>query len=157
MSAKINPRNGSELKAVKFGDTEVDVDESTGGMWLDASELSELTDWFHDGDPYSSFAAQHSGEVQHDTVKGACPHPECQTETMDEHPVPLSDGSHLTLDICSTCKGIWVDGPELAPLREAMMKNKAAGFQSKVLVESSRPLIQRMIYPSFVKNMVERK
>ncbi len=154
MAALKSPRTGKELTVTMFGDIELDVDDETGGVWLDAPELDQLTDWFHEGDSFSALAEKHAGALSHDTVDGACPR--CATKTMKEYPMPLHDGSSLTLDICETCKGLWVDGPELAPIRNAMLQNKSADFQSRIQVDSGRSMFMRMLYPAWVKNMVER-
>ena len=137
-----------------FGDVEIDVDEATGGVWLDAPELDQLTDWFHEGDAFAAMAERYAGELSHDTVNGPCPR--CNTSTMNEYPMPLHDGGSLTLDICDSCQGLWIDGPELAPIRNAMLQNKGAEFQSRIQVASGRSLGMRMIYPAWLKNMVER-
>jgi Zn-finger nucleic acid-binding protein len=154
-SALLSPRNGKPMQARKFGNIELDVDPETGGTWLDGTELEALTEWFHDGDEFEKLAVRHAGSVTHDTVSGACPR--CRTATLKEYPLPCFDGSNVTLDICSACKGLWIDGPELGPVRTTMMKNRGANFTATVTVDSNRPLWLRMIYPGWLKNLVDSR
>ncbi len=148
-----SPRNGMEMEVRVFGGVEVDVDPATGGMWLDASELEALTDWFHDADDFEKLANRHSGALSHDSASGPCPR--CETSTLGEHLMPCFDDTSVVLDICGRCKGLWIDGPELGPVRQTMMKNRGAQFTARIRVPSSRSWWLRTIYPSWLKNFVD--
>lgn len=149
-----SPRTGTPLTPRRFGETEIDVDDATGGVWLDGKELDALTEWFHDGDAFGELAQRHVGQISHDTVLGDCPR--CQTKSLKEYPLPRHDGGNVTLDICESCLGLWVDGPELGPVRDTMLKNKGVGFQARIAVEPKRNLLMRVLYPGVVKNLVDR-
>ena len=150
----LNPKTGKALTLRTFGGVELDIDAVTGGVWMDGGEMDTLTEWFHDGDDFSTFAAPFAGVLAHDTASGACPR--CCTPTLREYPLPRVDGTHVTLDICGNCKGFWVDGPELAPVRETMMMNKKAQFQARIMIASKRSLLMQIVYPGFLKNIVDK-
>ena len=145
-----SPRKpGVEMTPKKFGDVEVDVCPETGGIWLDGGELDQLSEWFHDGDEFQAAAQGHTEELSHDITESPCPR--CETPTMVGYELPcVEEYQKITLDICPKCFGIWIDGPELAGIRDIMMKNVASNIKATIEVKVPKPLWKKVFIPEVV-------
>ena len=144
------------MTARNFGDVEIDICPETGGIWMDGGELSDLSEWFHDGDEFAAEAVKHTGELAHDTTDAPCPR--CESSKLVGYELPcVEEYAKITLDICPKCLGIWVDGPELKGVREIMMKNVAANFETKIEVAVDLPLWKRIFMPQFIGNLMGGK
>ena len=149
-----SPRNTSvEMTATNFGDVEVDVCPETGGIWLDGDELSQLSGWFKEGDAFEAAGRENQGELGHDNVESPCPR--CTDLKLVAYELPcVEDYKKVTLDICPSCFGIWIDGPELLDVRTIMMKNVAANFDTKIEVQVEAPFWKRLFFPQPLRRML---
>jgi Zn-finger nucleic acid-binding protein len=138
-----------ELKIVSFGSVEVDVCPTTGGVWLDASELDQLASWFSPGDAFDAHGGRYVGQMSQDNAEGPCP--KCGTPTLGPYRLPTPQGpSDVMLDICKSCFGIWIDGNECSAIRAQLMANSAANFETRVAVVTRAPVWKRML-PKFMR------
>lgn len=85
----------------------VDHCPSCEGMFLDAGELERLTGQSNIGTLLTKFTGIDVGS------KLVCP--ACGGLMDDEH--LAADGQKVVVEVCLTCKGIWLDGRELDAVR----------------------------------------
>lgn len=113
---------GKPLAAVTIDGTEVDRCPQCGGVWFDKGELGEALR--HGGGALAPITAPPPGAPaagpaaarrdDPDRRRGRCPrHAKVMIQTESLR-VP-----DLTLETCPSCRGIWLDGGELARLRAA--------------------------------------
>ncbi len=125
MSMK-SPRDPSaSLAPLRYGAIELDRCPTTGGVWFDADELYELTRVMAEGDDVAASFGGDWPTYGDAAAPGGCPRGHGPLEGF---PVPRAEGgTAITLDVCRSCMGIWVDGAELLQLREVVLHNRAHG------------------------------
>jgi Zn-finger nucleic acid-binding protein len=114
---------GQKLEPVVVDGTEVDRCPACGGVWFDKGELGQtlrqatkqLGPLVAEGS--TPAASRGPGAVlanDPDRVRGACPRDQRKLLAVESARCP-----ELTVDQCSICGGIWLDGGELTSLRLA--------------------------------------
>lgn len=101
---------GKALAEVELAGIEVDRCSICNGVWLDEYELDDLLD-IDEAELKKIMEGQ--GSEQLDGVEGNCP--------RDGTPlgrVRLAQSRETTVDMCSECQGLWLDGGEFKRLRE---------------------------------------
>jgi Zn-finger nucleic acid-binding protein len=150
------------MQPLVYRTIELDRCAQTGGVWFDAQELVELTNAMHEGDDFvNTFCEQEWPEYGDSRAEGGCPHGHGPMKSYD---VPRSGsngvvltpttGGSITLDLCSKCFGIWVDGSELRVLREVVLYNRAHGGPAVIEPVTKTPwaeAIRRVERLAFVK------
>lgn len=115
--------NGRKLEPVVVDGTEVDRCPACGGVWFDKGELGEtlrtatrqLGPLVEEGSAPSAAGGPGPALANDpDRVRGTCPRDKRRLLAVESARCP-----DLTVDECSTCGGIWLDGGELASLRLA--------------------------------------
>lgn len=115
--------SGQKLEAVVVDGTEVDRCPACGGVWFDKGELGEaLRAAARQLAPLVSEGSAPAGPGgpgpalanDPDRVRGRCPRDRRELLAVDSARLP-----ELTVDQCSLCSGVWLDGGELASLRLA--------------------------------------
>jgi Zn-finger nucleic acid-binding protein len=86
--------------------------ETCMGMWLDAGELARLSGSAQD---FPSEAAT-SGPQTHSNC------PKCVMIRLQE--VKFSSRDNLVVEICTDCKGLWLDSRELTQARDILYKHR---------------------------------
>ena len=87
----------------------VEVDRCSG-VWCDLGELK----WLRTQQLDDRLRNAEDNNHGHDELRARCPR--CGG---DGHMVPMRSPEGLTLDTCSVCFGVWLDGGELERLTEA--------------------------------------
>lgn len=114
--------SGRQLEPVVVDGTEVDRCPACGGVWFDKGELGEALRHPRDLGPLvaeGSAAAPSRGPAaalanDPDRTPGVCPR-----DRRRLLPVQSARYPELTVDACSICGGLWLDGGELASLQVA--------------------------------------
>lgn len=130
------PRCQTTLRQHAFGAVVVDGCDTCGGLWFDTDELAQLAK----GGQETVVAAETvfaPPEPVADTVasKGLCPR--CQVAL---YPFQFEHTPEVTLDACSSCRGIWMDDQELAAIgrRLAPAQPQAAPAQPQTVRQKAR-------------------
>jgi Zn-finger nucleic acid-binding protein len=100
----LSPVSGGVMEIIDLGKTSVHYDPSSGGYWLEYDELkilAEAQDETLDEVIRGATKQEHGGRV--------CPQ-DGQTPLLE---FEFGDHSGIKLDICPSCRGIWLDGDEL--------------------------------------------
>ena len=104
------PRCNLATSLQRFGDAEMDVCTSCGGMFLEHGELARA-------------AAPTAGDIEYSTVDldtfehadshgpTTCPH--CTDVPTEMKKVEFNIHTGIILDYCERCRGFWLDGREL--------------------------------------------
>ena len=102
------------LAELQIGDFKVNVDRcnTCGGIWFDRQELESIMD-----------VAAKSLTVPTGAEKTdrACPRDEAELYAFK---YPQTD---VTVDMCETCEGLWLDGGELTAIKSARAQLAATG------------------------------
>ena len=96
--------------------TEVDRCSFCGGLWFDASELDRILETHPAGVPVEAAIP--------DRGMSAISCPRCWPKLLD-----AAGWSGMILDRCSTCRGLYVDGPELLRLQRQGPPGSTAGLE----------------------------
>src|SRR5262249_26033038 len=113
--AKPCPRCTSALSERAFGATTIDGCTSCGGLWFDCQELNRVT---HDPTVgLMEIERTFQRAVFSDGSGGDMQCPTC-TQPLREFSFPHTP--NITLDACSTCRGIWVDDGEIGAIAERL-------------------------------------
>lgn len=105
------PRDNAELRPFRVGDVHVDTCHTCTGVWLDAGELGGVA---HDAELEAiALAAQDPARVS----TFACPR--CAGAC---HPAVVEE---IELDVCTQCRGIWLDANELHQTRVRLLTRHA--------------------------------
>lgn len=109
---------------------EIDRCASCHGVWFDGGELAALAQLGN-----SEAFALHSPLLVGEKSSMPCPrHPdismiERQLATTRTQAVPMASGAtHLTIDQCPSCHGLWFDGGELDQLARSLRDSRLAPF-----------------------------
>ncbi len=129
------PRCSIDLVTKRIG--RIDIDECTecGGKWLDHGELERLTSAATAPDAVLvAEKAQESGS-------GLLVCPRCQRPDL----VPIDHGASeksgsVTIDVCRSCHGIWLDRGELERLREHVGSKRAGSIRWVNLYAPEKPI-----------------
>jgi uncharacterized protein len=143
------PRDGSTLKTKRY-EANIEVDECAvcRGTWLDKGELEAIQERVERD--YSS-ALKQPADTVNEAIKGAkqaqrgpisCP--KCGTE-LDTRPYGM--GSQISIDVCPSDCGIWLDEGELQELEKFFERSQG---------EATIPLHWRM-WASIVSLTKRRK
>lgn len=105
----ICPRDSSPLKEKIIGRTEGEVCPTCGGTWLNYEAVKVL---------YKSTYIHAPSQIYHDSQ------PHIEYKSWDSDINCPKDGKRLTryefrnveIDVCSSCKGLWLDEGELSKL-----------------------------------------
>ena len=110
------PKCRDPMETVEFG-TDISVERCTGcyGLYCKWQTLEQLRDeWLADTVLDKGSAAD--GAKHNDMQDIACP--ECGT-AMDR--VQDDEQTHITLDICSECEGVFLDAGELTDMKSVTL------------------------------------
>jgi Zn-finger nucleic acid-binding protein len=121
------PLDGKDLIATQYeADVEVDLCQTCGGVWLDAGELQRIQDLVEND--YSSALK----EVPDDVAKAyalareqyadalCCP---CCNEPLEK--IEYGFCSQIVIDVCSRCRGTWLQRDELKSLEIFFERSQA--------------------------------
>ena len=112
------------------------------GIWFNKGELKlvlKMTPVFKTGENPKEFYGSWR-DVIFDLKKAACPDCKKEMKRFKKKGIPVS------LDICRTCKGLWVDGGEIRFLQKGQPVRKAARYlfyQMKDVLKKA-PLAKRL-------------
>jgi uncharacterized protein len=98
----------ARLKKVKVDQLEVDHCAECGGLWLDQNELPRLLE-LEAGEVRQ--LRRGPGRSGTNAVRGKCPH--CGTDLLR---VASAINRQVTVDKCTDCGGVWLDGGEFSAL-----------------------------------------
>jgi Zn-finger nucleic acid-binding protein len=99
-----SPITGRVMEIVPFGDISVHYDSESGGYWLEHGELTAL--------------ATAQDDTIDEVIRGATKQEHGGRVCPQDNETPLlefefGDHSGIKLDICPSCRGMWLDGEEL--------------------------------------------
>ncbi|MFH1379377.1 MAG: zf-TFIIB domain-containing protein [bacterium] len=139
------------LKEIDVQGVKLDVcDDGCAGSWFDNFELKKFDEEHEPADQLINLKKKQGAQVDMN-AKRKCPI--CKDVTMMRHFFGVK--RKVTIDECPGCAGIWLDGGELAALRdeyktEANKKelteqffNKEFGAQLKAMAAQSQASLQR--------------
>jgi Zn-finger nucleic acid-binding protein len=111
VKVRTQPGYGDEILHPAELEMEMEVDQCLlcNGVWFDANELQEYLAeklMILDSPKVSAYAELNKKE-------GICPKCNC---VMVKQSAPMKAG--FMIDVCNTCKGIWLDGSELERLED---------------------------------------
>ncbi len=112
----------SVLDNATVSGVEVDLCPSCGGLWLDAGELERI----------GKSDAKSMGELQKSLKGSATPEPPSETQTSCpacSAELKQTKVGSVTVDFCTTCKGVFLDKGELD---EAVRVTAGASFADVV-------------------------
>ena len=117
----------SAMESVDFG-TDISVARciGCGGLYCEKDTLMQLrTEWLADTvlDTGSAAAGAKSNEIRD------IPCPRCST-TMDH--IRDSEQSHITLDVCPTCEGVFLDAGELTDMKSVTLMDHVRRLLTKL-------------------------
>lgn len=115
------PRDAAVLEPKAIGDTSIATCPNCGGMYFAEGQLNHVIHPEH-GD--IEFSTVDRDSFQHDDDHGpfACPK---DGTTMGK--VDFNVDTSIILDYCTACRGFWIDGDELARIRDEVKELDAAG------------------------------
>lgn len=128
------PRCSSRLTAKRIGRLEIDECAECGGKWLDHGELERLTTG-----AATPEAVHVVGQAESQTELLTCPRCERPDLVPIEHGQPGRPET-VTIDVCKTCHGVWLDRGELEQLRELAGGRDGGPIRWTNLYEPDRPL-----------------
>lgn len=114
------------LHLVRVGEVEVDQCDGCGGIWFDSGELRKILD---QKDVEALRAMKARATRDSDTKRASCPR--CRGEGKLVQVASLTSDIHI--DTCAVCGGEWLDGGELAIVRNEGFGRKVAAVFRKIL------------------------
>lgn len=126
-----SPVSGAVLEEVTVNDVMLHKDPETGGYWLRQGELEALTEAQE-----TPVLEVHTGETLREHKGRFCP--EDNTALME---FEFEGHSGVKLDICPTCKGIWLDGGEITKLMEYLNNYEFGSHEEDPIGVTERVLL----------------
>ncbi|MEZ4311417.1 MAG: zf-TFIIB domain-containing protein [Polyangiaceae bacterium] len=121
-----------DLVLVRVGEVEVDQCDTCSGIWFDSGELAKILGK-KDVEALRTRAEETSAASQRmrtaDQKRARCPR--CKGEGNLVQIASLNADLHI--DTCAVCGGEWLDGGELATLRNEGFTRKIGAFFRKIL------------------------
>ena len=114
------------LHLVRVGEVEVDQCDGCGGIWFDSGELRKILD---QKDVEALRAMKARATRDSDAKRASCPR--CRGEGKLVQVASLTSDIHI--DTCAVCGGEWLDGGELAIVRNEGFGRKVAAVFRKIL------------------------
>src|SRR6266568_1469236 len=115
------PRDGAALETKSIGDTPVGICPRCGGMYLSEGQLNRIVQPEH-GD--IEFSTVDRDSFEHEDDHGAI---DCPKDGTTMRKVDFNVETSIILDYCTKCRGFWIDGGELARIREEVKNLDEAG------------------------------
>jgi hypothetical protein len=113
------------LRLVRIDEIEVDQCDTCGGIWFDSGELAKIVGR-KDVDALRTKARASKAD---DQKRASCPR--CRGEGKLVQIRSLTSDIHI--DTCAVCGGEWLDGGELAIVRNEGFSRKVGAFFRKIL------------------------
>ncbi|NUQ01957.1 MAG: zf-TFIIB domain-containing protein, partial [Armatimonadetes bacterium] len=104
------PSCGAILRSWRIGPVMVEGCDTCGGVWFDAAELKRIANL--PGQPLEAL----EGEFTRGLGGGGGGKQRCPADRTPLEPKQLKQAPEVTLDVCPTCQGLWLDDGELATL-----------------------------------------
>jgi Zn-finger nucleic acid-binding protein len=132
----ICPACGAQLIALSVEGLVVDVcRDGCGGLWFDNFELEKVDDWHERlGETLVALDINPQAIV----IRDRRPCPRCHGVVMMQH--KFRPDKPVMVDECPSCGGMWLDGGELAEIRQPApsredRKKAASRFLERLFVE----------------------
>jgi uncharacterized protein len=119
-----------ELVLVRIGDVHVDQCDKCNGIWFDSGELAKIVGR-GDVDALRTKARESllPEAKEFDQRRASCPR--CKGEGKLVQIASMTSDFHI--DTCAVCGGEWLDGGELAIVRNEGFSRKVAAFFRRIL------------------------
>lgn len=121
-----------DLVLVRVGEVEVDQCDTCHGIWFDSGELAKIMGARDVEALRTRAAATKDAEKRRreaDQKRASCPR--CRGEGKLVQIASLTSDIHI--DTCAICGGEWLDGGELAIVRNEGFSRKVSAFFRKIL------------------------
>lgn len=127
-AARLSPATGAPMKQITLMGVVLDVCASSGGVWLDAGELEQLT-----------HAADGSPATLHDFVgslpkrAGSVPTKEVLLSPISGKPLVSQTVGGVSVGFCEQSRGIWLDGSQLENLVTSAHQTLGSSLKAFIL------------------------
>jgi Zn-finger nucleic acid-binding protein len=126
--ARLSPATGSPMQQLALLGVVVDVCSDSGGVWLDAGELEQLTQ-AADGSPATlqNFIGALPKKTSAVTAKDVFLSP------VSGNPLVTQTIGDVTVGFCQESRGIWIDGGQLERLVTSAHQSLGSSLKSFIL------------------------
>jgi len=117
------------------------------GIWLDAGELTHLTQTATDlpelpPPPARTGSSRETGRPAHASRSGSFAHPHCPRCNLSMEELPYAEGETFLVDRCPRCRGLWLERGELQTIYDHVVKRRKSPPPAEGISIKQAPPVQ---------------